>query len=318
MHVLGDRPTWYRRAVTALFTFSELVHREAGRHGGDLVDASKWKLVRHIENAPEAPDFVDLFHYDREAVELYQAYQNAEKNPFGKCDGIFSFLGLPRSRALFIGGYRVTGARVGPLPEVESFPVELRALVSRWRTEVQDNMRYDLRRDERFASLEKRLVIDWGKSALSWHQWAVHEKVVVEIRDPNAIGDCPDYPLIDVSLAKLAHLYRYADANASWRERLSAVGGIYLLTDHGNAKLYVGQADGAGGFWSRWEAYARMKSGNVALDPAFADGSIRPDLARMCILEALPRSVATSELLKKRESVWKERLLSRDSGWNRN
>jgi hypothetical protein len=40
---------------------------------------------------------------------------------------------------------------------------------------------------------------------------------------------------------------RHEEANPSWRDKLSAVGGIYLLTDRAHGRLYVGQAGGEAG-----------------------------------------------------------------------
>lgn len=42
----------------------------------------------------------------------------------------------------------------------------------------------------------------------------------------------------------------------SWRAALSAVAGIYLITDMKTGKVYVGSATGDGGIWTRWSQYA--------------------------------------------------------------
>ena len=41
-----------------------------------------------------------------------------------------------------------------------------------------------------------------------------------------------------------------------WQSALSAVKGIYLITDTSNGRHYVGKADGSGGIFARWSAYA--------------------------------------------------------------
>jgi hypothetical protein len=176
---------------------------------------------------------------------------------------------------------------------------------------------YDLVRDPRFEQLELRAVIDWGAGALAWHQWDLR-KAVVELRDPNAFAPCPALGEVHVSLDKLAYLMQHDEANPSWRDKLSAVGGIYLLTDDLNDKLYVGQAGGEHGFWGRWRAYAELRTGNVALDPAFEARELRPERTSLSILEVIPRAPSSKAVLDKLESRWKDRLRSRTAGYNRN
>jgi hypothetical protein len=78
------------------------------------------------------------------------------------------------------------------------------------------------------------------------------------VKSPEATAD---YREIDLTLAKLAFLTCNEEANPSWRDKLSAVGGIYLLTDRASDRLYVGQAGGEAGFWGRWKEYAEQRTG---------------------------------------------------------
>lgn len=300
-------------ANDVLFTFDELVRRVAPQVD---IAGRRWKVVRHRHNDSRVPDLIELFHLDRDAFNYYQSDQGSDI--FGACDGIFSFLGLPGGLGLFVGGYRVKGARPQEHPPLDEVPHALRKAYEGWREESTDPfVRYQLERDPCFEPLELRAVIDWGKGALAWHQWKL-AKPVVELRNPHAMQVCPAYKDIDVSVAKLRYLFRHEEANRSWRERLSAVGGIYLLTDHANARLYVGQAGGGGGFWGRWSAYADQKTGNVAVDPAFASGELRPETTNLSILEVVPRGAMNKARLDELESRWKVRLCSRVTGYNRN
>lgn len=296
-----------------LFTFADLIARVCPAFEG----INKWKAVRHLDNRPSVPDLVELFHLDRKALEFYQAEQS--KDIFGACDGIFSFLGLPGRRALFVGAYQARGSRTATVLDLSIVPAALRGMYEAAHRHESNTVRYyyDLVRDPRFAALEMRVVVDWGPGALSWHQWAL-DKSVIELRDPNSLGPCPDYRDIDLSLAKLAFLTRHEEANPSWRDKLSAVGGIYLLTDRARDRLYVGQAGGETGFWGRWRAYAEQRTGNVALDPAFDAGELRPESTTLSILDVVPRSAFAKIVLDRLEVRWKERLCTRAAGYNRN
>lgn len=251
-----------------------------------------------------------MFCLDRNAFEMYQAEQSSDI--FRDCEGLFSFLGLPGRRALFVGAYRVVGKR--PRFREEEIPDALREF---WSAQSGgEGVAYALERDSRFAPMEMRVVVDWGDGALAWHQWKL-DKPVVELRPRGELHPCPDYRDLEVSLAVLSHIFRHESANPSWVNQLSAVGGIYLLTDQRNNKLYVGQAGGEGGFWGRWRSYAEGNTGNLRLDPAFAEGTIDPAKTTLSILEIVPRGSQAGEQLNRLEERWKRRLRSR-SDYNAN
>jgi hypothetical protein len=299
---------------STLLNFSDLIAKVAP----DFAANSKWKMVRHIDTRPGVPDLEELFRFNRPAVEFYQSIQSSDV--FKSCEGIFSFLGLPGSKALFIGAYRVVSSSQIRLEAVADVPAAFAEVWKTWELEQkpeQQHMRYVLEPDERFRSLELRAVIDWGKGALAWHQWELN-KPISELREGHELAPCPDYEEIEVSLAKLGFIYTHENANSSWKDRLSAVGGIYLLTDHRNKKLYVGQANGADGFWGRWRAYSDGKSGNVAVDEAFDSGDLRPDETTMSVLQVIRRGAASKDAMNRMESAWKRRLQSVVAGYNRN
>jgi len=296
----------------ALFTFEDLVDRVCPERTG------RWKVVRHKDNRRHVPDLFELSFSEEgmATLEFYQRYQSTDI--FGACRGIFSFVGLPQRRALFLAAYRVGDGAWVDLPAASAVPRDLRDIWKVWAAKPQENVVYELTRDPRFAALERRAVIDWGGSTVSWHQWKL-DKPVVELRDPDTRGPCPDYRDIDVSLSKLAFLYAHEQANPSWKERLSAVGGIYLLSDTDHGRLYVGKADGADGFWGRWKAYAQRRSGNVRVDEAFDLGELRSDTTRLSILDVVPRAAANHKLVDRLETRWKQRLCSRSvDNLNRN
>lgn len=297
----------------ALLHFDELV----ARVDKELCQRQRWKVVRHMDKRLGAPDLLRLYFNNREDLEYYQRDQSSDI--FSGCEGIFSFLGLPGRKALFFGAYHVRGMRIGVPPDVDTeVPVGLREFYRAQGPQVgQPLYIYDLVRDSRFAALELRVVIDWGKGALAWHQHNLH-KAVVELRELGHHGPCPDYLDIDISLAEMAHIHRHETANVQWKERLSAVGGIYLLSDPKNCKLYVGQAGSDGGFWKRWCDYAEGKTGNKYIDGPLASGIIDARQATLSILSVLPRQGITSSKLNALEAKWKRRLFSRETGWNAN
>jgi hypothetical protein len=303
-------------STTALFTFADLIAKVAP----DFNLKAKWKAVRHLDSRPGAPDLEGLFRFDRSAFEFYQSIQSSDV--FGECEGIFSFLGLPGRKAVFIGAYRVIDSSRIRLEEVSDVPRQLDGIWKTWEREQepdQKHVRYVLEPDSRFRPLELRAVIDWGQGAVAWHQWDF-DKPVASLREGHDLAPCPDYDEIDISLRDLKYIYEHEDANASWRDKLSAVGGIYLLTDHRNNKLYVGQANGDVGFWGRWRDYANGRPENVGVDEAIASKTLQPESVTLSILQVIRRGRGSAETMHERENVWRIRLRTREAahGYNKN
>src|SRR5690242_12488865 len=49
-------------------------------------------------------------------------------------------------------------------------------------------------RDRRFDPFRDRLVVEWGKSALSWHQWLDQkDKAILELRPPGFVKEFTGY-----------------------------------------------------------------------------------------------------------------------------
>jgi hypothetical protein len=297
-----------------LFSFADYVLRVCP----DVGDSTAWKVVRHMDNRPGAPDLFELTFTEagRTALEFYQAEQS--KDIFGRCKGFFAFVGLRNKRALFLGAYLVRAVRRQALFTPAEVPIQLREFYRIQNTTAAPGTEvfvYELEQDKRFVDLERRVVIDWGDAAVSFHQYSL-DKPVVELRDPESIGECPDYREVEVTLAQLEYIFAHEAANSSWKDRLAAVGGIYLLTNRANGKVYVGQAES---FWSRWRAYANQQTGNVDLDPAFASGELTKEDTTLSILDVVPRGTGSAEELNLRENRWKIRVGSRfpQIGYNR-
>lgn len=278
------------------------------------VQSGSFRLIRHRE---PGLNLLDMYYANKKALEFYQSLQGRRVL---ECDTVFSFVGLPKSCALFIGAYNVISergkySRRRALPSPLAAPIEAREWLKTWRKHDKDCWHYNMRHCETYASLEMRLVIKWSVRSMTLTSLA---QEVTEVRPTGAVEPCPDYEVIDVTLAKLAHIVNFSQSNPSWEQRLSAVGGIYLLTDHKNNRLYVGKTDSIQGFWGRWKAYAASKSGNVLVDSAFDDASLDPSRTTMSILTVIARGSAAEAKIQEAESRWKRRLLSRKTGYNAN
>lgn len=99
---------------------------------------------------------------------------------------------------------------------------------------------------------------------------------------------------------------------AGWADALRSTKGIYLLTCPKTREQYVGMASGSEGFLGRWRDYfATGHGGNVALRSREARDY------RVSILETVGSTATVADLLVL-ESLWKDKLQSREMGLNRN
>jgi hypothetical protein len=271
-----------------MLTIQEIVN-----HRTDLFKNAKVKLVRHKDNRVEYREIL------KDEVKLLEYQKEQAKEIFKDTDYIISFIGQEGSKALLFGFFKVGKA-----------------------TERNGKFYYELTEVEDFCEdLIKRVVIDWGKAAISWYQWYhKQEKEIVEILPPGYIGDFPGLTNFVLDFDELQRLVNNPDANRDWKQNLSAVNGIYLVLDKSTkeGRQYVGSAYGKDGIWGRWTEYSKNSHGNNkqmvelhSLNRAHASGY------RFSILQALPSNITPKEIVKI-ENLYKEKLGTKMTGLNSN
>jgi hypothetical protein len=261
------------------------------------------KLVRHQDARFDAQDLLR-----RGWLEAYQQFQS--KPVFDNLDYIVSFIGMGGSRARFLGVYHVNHR--GPSTNV-SLP--LGCPYREWR---DAGYHYDLQHMPGYRHLEGRVVIDWGKGTLAWHQRASNKTVVEVLPAGYLLEPFHDYLQFTLTYHELVHLVEHQEAHKEWRARLSAVAGVYLILTTTTGKQYIGSAYGAEGICGRWLAYARTgHGGNALLSELIATDPAYPASFSYSVLEILPTSFARAEVLA-HERQFKRKLGSRATGLNAN
>ena len=108
----------------------------------------------------------------------------------------------------------------------------------------------------------------------------------------------------------------------NWRELLSNVNCIYVITDLSNGKLYVGSTYNWRGIWGRWSnyVYTNGHGGDVELKRLINDD---PDYAiknfQFSVLEVFLNSDDKDSHIKDREKYWANALdTAFPHGYNRN
>ncbi len=122
----------------------------------------------------------------------------------------------------------------------------------------------------------------------------------------------PGYENVNLSWEDLARVLN----KSTWKTALENQKGVYLITDTSNGKKYVGSAYGKDMFHARWSSYVKTgHGGNVELKKPDFD-YIKKNF-RYSILD-IYKSTIDDNIIIHRESWWKNTLMTRQFGYNKN
>ena len=268
-----------------VLTFKEVISLKS-----DILDKNAVKYVRHKDNRKEYRELIK----DRGELLKYQAKQSS--NVFEKCDYIASFVGTEQSRAVFIGMFKVDGIET-----------------------TEDGFEYDLNEVDGFDDFKERLVIDWGKNAIAWHQWVnTNPKEIVELLPKGYLGEFPGLLNFTLDYSELKKLGENLSANREWYLQLSSINGIYLILDKVTGNQYIGSAYGKDGIWQRWRDYSKTGHGGNELLKSLCliDNQYFKNF-QFTILQSLPSNLSSTDVIAI-ENLYKRKLGTRVFGLNKN
>jgi len=263
----------------------------------DGLDLSKAKLIRHnISNDTIA------HNYTLGYLEYYQRIQTESK--LRNTDYVLSFLGDEGTKGKFLGCYKVSGYvqyKREVLPDDFYFGSETFDGCVFWNMEGVDIL----------SDCINRLVIDWGRGTINWCQNGTTEKEVLYILPSISEIEFTSYDQVLLPYRTLRTFIYNNKQYHEWENKLSAVAGVYLITDTKTGKHYVGSASGEeGGIWQRWSEYAHSKHGGnsqlvklIDADPEYSDNFM------FSILEVFPIKRDKAEVLEY-EQLYKRKLQS--------
>ena len=164
-----------------------------------------------------------------------------------------------------------------------------------------------------------------GRVVIEYHQ---KNRNVVNLAN-TVIGRCKVLQILEDTYDVYNIFPGYEKVNISWKEMQNCLNkevwktalenqkGVYLITDKNNGKMYVGAAYGENMIYGRWSSYIKNgHGGNKELRAL--DFSHIKDNFYYSILD-IYKSTTPDEIIKKRESWWKETLQTRgEFGYNNN
>ena len=186
---------------------------------------------------------------------------------------------------------------------------------------------YNLVECDRFSSFKEKLIIQYKK-----HQGDKQAKIRINLIEVLDVVQILEQPYIKVNrpfkgydsiCLPFSELKLIIESNVdNWRELLSNVNCIYVITDLSNGKLYVGSTYNWRGIWGRWSnyVYTNGHGGDVELKRLINDD---PDYAiknfQFSVLEVFLNSDDKDSHIKDREKYWANALdTAFPHGYNRN
>jgi hypothetical protein len=232
----------------------------------------------------------------------FKTWQEHQTKRNFECEQILSLIHLGGSQWLFAGVWSVLGVKAADWRNGKCYKYET--------AEVAD---LDHLTGMAIVQFEKRFRASYLKGKAHASKLRVSELRARRM----TIGDFPGYKSVRLSFRMLQTVVREEDP--SWRSALSNVSGVYLIADVSDGRLYVGSAGGSKGVWSRWNSYAETgHGGNTELRALLkAKGVKHAGNFHFSLLEVLDPDLGEKEILG-RESFWKDVLMTREFGLNKN
>ncbi len=257
----------------------------------NILQNKKVKIVRHKDTREWYKDITK----DRERLLEYQKEQG--KDIFRDCDYIVSFVGIERSKAIFIGVFDVLGSNI----------------------RENGKFYYELEKVPYFEDLEERVVIDWWSGTLAWHQdYHKKPKEIVQLLPKWYLGDFPWLLQFTLTFEELERLVTNPEANEDWKNNLSSINGVYLILDTKTGNQYIGSAYGKWGIRQRRKNYTKTKHGwnKELMNLCENDQEYQKNFV-YSVLQTLPSNMSPKEIINI-ENLYKEKLWTRSFGLNNN
>ena len=248
--------------------------------------------------------------YEKFLIGEFKEWQECQTNKNFSRKYVISLIYAEKDCWLFAGVYEIL-----PIP-----PVPLKR--ENWK-----GWKYQTQLTDKLSDYIGRLFVEYKKDfRASYPRLEVNAEkenapcnmTVLKILDKKVeIKDFSGFDKINISYAILKSIVE--DNVQSWKSALSNVKGIYLIIDTKTGKQYVGSAYGDDCIWQRWSNYAKNGHGdNVELKKILsAYGEEYKYNFKYAILEICNMSLG-NEYIIERETHWKNVLLTREFGLNKN
>jgi len=295
-----------------LFRFDDLLKQYPGKRI-KLRFNTNWK----DQETKKYYDFVDMYQSDSPDFEPYILSIGSHGKKRNKVEDIqFQFIEVESHKWLFVGAYNILE---------ES---------SKTHTNI-NGITFNFANAFRISELDKykdRLIVDWINKPQSFFYTdrnLIDNVKIDSILKEGYFETSKEFP----GFENLSLTYQALKTNINnplWRENLSNVYAVYVITDMKKGKLYVGSATGEEGVFGRFSTYLKdgydkleledNKYPNVKLKELVTKEGLQyiKDHFKYTILEIFPKNEIGKIKALTREVYFKEVLLTKVFGYNAN
>lgn len=258
----------------------------------DLNDDSKYRF--HLARTePTGTRPVDVLARSETEWLGWQEYKGGSRQRFPK-EFIVSFAQLNGNKFLFGGIFKITN---------------------------RDGEDYEVESTEDYSELIGRLIIEYrgnpGQTTAFKPSHVFLNSRISGIYEHKFKGEpFKSYDEINHDFREMQLIIR--NDLKDWKIALSKVFGIYLISNKETGKHYIGSAYGRNGLWGRWNDYTNdYHGGNKDLVKLFKNktGKYFEDNFKFAVLGVISSATMPEEVIN-RESLWKDKLLTREFGYN--
>lgn len=200
--------------------------------------------------------------------------------------------------------------------------------VEKIQPEVFNAPGYILTLMDDYQEYRKRLIIKTekpiGRNLYNRRYESVQSQLnpeIYELAPDTKLGHFPGYQNVSLKHKDMRHIINSDEP--SWKQALSNVKGVYVVTDTNNGSLYIGSASGSvDGIWQRWSGYAdigNLTGGNKEFAEIMKNKgeNYLINNFQYSILEIFDTKTKMETIIE-RENYWKNVLDTKKHGMNHN
>jgi hypothetical protein len=234
---------------------------------------------------------LEIFKNNREELQIWQFWNYARRKSFTEGNIAVGFIRIEGDKWLLFDISRVT-------KDLNLF----------------NAVGYEHEKIEHYEKFCGRLIIQYKNKDMTLVRLAesvLNKCNIVQILDGTFDNDLfPGYENVNISWHELKNVIN----KDSWKTALENQKGVYLITDKSNGKMYVGSAYGNNMIHGRWSDYINNgHGGNIDLKELSFE-YIQNNFY-YSILDIFKSTIDDKTIIK-RESWWKNTLLTRKFGYN--
>lgn len=228
----------------------------------------------------------------------FQAWQEDQNQKNFQCETILSLIALGHDQWLFVGVWKVLG--VEP---------------------AGNRFKYNTQEIQGLESLSGKAIIYFKRLFRASYLIGANygDKLLISevLRERHSIPDFPGFSRVRLEFSQLTYIV--SREIPSWKSALCSIAGVYAISDRASGRIYVGSAYNTEGIWGRWRLYSQAPHGfnKELINLLTKEGDVYSKNFRFSILEICDILSSKDEVIR-RESHWKESLLTRKYGYNSN